>query len=1010
MKRYLYFLFIILFILFTDIQLFSQEQIKILTPFGSQPEENTFDVSDSEWEPDEVELCRQAWLNEGGIFLMTGDNVFSEKNNYLKEFRVRCMYIDGNTIYIGTDDGIYLASKTTTNGVSWINRNGDGIINLDGKIINSISIHADNIYACSNDGIWISENAGQSWSQTLSGKNVTCVDFGENNIVYAGATNVGLFKSTDLGSSWGNPLLWYEIYCIKYESGNLFVGASNGLHKSENGGSSWLDPMPFPNIPVHSIFKDGSVVYIGTGDQGCWRSTDSGNSFHERRKGLLSGSSYPKINSIATFNSKVFAATDNGVYKTNISENQWSESQVRDNVFPREVESLTKQIYIHDAPEGLWVVCTEHSSPKWPSAEMVVDFDPPLHPAYFPRYNCHGFAWHLYEGGVRGITLDNPNSMKYIPPAGSSQEELENWDYIETVWNDPLWDKVTYNWDHSGIKSPKMADMPDEIDSLIIISKWGTQSPLVAHKLYDNPWYGQGTNVRFWKSRKEVSGEITYDRRIGREIITEQDDEISTYISDGSDIELYVAPMHNSGIHFKPGFHAEKGSTLHAYIKDESKGGNEIPWEAEADKILLASVSDEKGKFDLTSKFKTENVPLWNYQNKTQQLDTSACKFYDWGLKFSGKGSGTKEDPFQITNIREFQEIGKDNIGYNYWILMNDIDASETHKWNPYVDQQGDTLYMGFEPLSREIKSLDGRGHIIRNLFVSNAFLFVSSHCLHLKRLGFENITIEARLGGIKIHRTYDSNSVIEECFITGNYKVRSPNNFPLQGYHVVYGFGEYGKDAIVRNCYTDLIIQADTTITHFAKIYQAANVSNCYAVGKPVGQYVNPPFYSVANQGEIRACFYDNETIKVTTNIIDRGIGLPTSEMKKREPFEKAGWDFENVWYIEEGVDYPKLRAFNKQLSAEKVNQVSEFRLTVSEIPQTNSYKINYELPVAGSVEIELYSTIGSKVQLLLSESNVQAGSYSFNLDGSALSSGLYFVVMKTSKEMLSQKIIIIN
>jgi hypothetical protein len=341
---------------------------------------------------------------------------------------------------------------------------------------------------------------------------------------------------------------------------------------------------------------------------------------------------------------------------------------------------------------------------------------------------------------------------------------------------------------------------------------------------------------------------------------------------------------------------------------------------------------------------------------------------------------------------------------------MNDIDASETHKWNPYVDQQGDTLYMGFEPLSREIKSLDGRGHIIRNLFVSNAFLFVSSHCLHLKRLGFENITIEARLGGIKIHRTYDSNSVIEECFITGNYKVRSPNNFPLQGYHVVFGFGEYGKDAIVRNCYTDLIIQADTTITHFAKIYQDANVSNCYAVGKPVGQYVNPPFYSVANQGEIRACFYDNETIKVTTNIIDRGIGLPTSEMKKREPFEKAGWDFENVWYIEEDVDYPKLRVFNKQLSAEKVNQVSEYRLTVSEIPQTNSFKIKYELPFSGSVEIELYSAIGSKVQSLLSESNVQAGIYSFNLDGSGLSSGLYFVVMKTSKEMFSQKIIIIN
>jgi hypothetical protein len=42
-----------------------------------------------------------------------------------------------------------------------------------------------------------------------------------------------------------------------------------------------------------------------------------------------------------------------------------------------------------------------------------------------------------------------------------------------------------------------------------------------------------------------------------------------------------------------------------------------------------------------------------------------------------------------------------------------------------------------------------------------------------------------------------------------------------------------------------------------------------------------------------------------------DTGKGMPkaTKEMMQRETFE--GWDFENVWTIEEGETYPQLRWF---------------------------------------------------------------------------------------------------
>ena len=46
---------------------------------------------------------------------------------------------------------------------------------------------------------------------------------------------------------------------------------------------------------------------------------------------------------------------------------------------------------------------------------------------------------------------------------------------------------------------------------------------------------------------------------------------------------------------------------------------------------------------------------------------------------FSGNGSGTEEDPYQISTVEQLQEMN-DDLSAHY-ILMNDIDASETREW-----------------------------------------------------------------------------------------------------------------------------------------------------------------------------------------------------------------------------------------------------------------------------------------------------------------------------------------
>lgn len=51
---------------------------------------------------------------------------------------------------------------------------------------------------------------------------------------------------------------------------------------------------------------------------------------------------------------------------------------------------------------------------------------------------------------------------------------------------------------------------------------------------------------------------------------------------------------------------------------------------------------------------------------------------FSTALSFSGLGSGTEEDPYQITTVHQLQEMN-DDLSAHY-ILMNDIDASETRE------------------------------------------------------------------------------------------------------------------------------------------------------------------------------------------------------------------------------------------------------------------------------------------------------------------------------------------
>ena len=70
---------------------------------------------------------------------------------------------------------------------------------------------------------------------------------------------------------------------------------------------------------------------------------------------------------------------------------------------------------------------------------------------------------------------------------------------------------------------------------------------------------------------------------------------------------------------------------------------------------------------------------------------------------------------------------------------------------------------------------------------------------------------------------------------------------------------------------------------------------------------------------------------------------------------------------------------------------------------------KINFELPKSGFVTLKLYSILGEEVKTIVNQ-EMNAGTYSVNFDGSALSSGTYFYKLESNGFAVTKKMLLVK
>ncbi|MCU0798609.1 MAG: putative Ig domain-containing protein [Candidatus Thermoplasmatota archaeon] len=242
-----------------------------------------------------------------------------------------------------------------------------------------------------------------------------------------------------------------------------------------------------------------------------------------------------------------------------------------------------------------------------------------------------------------------------------------------------------------------------------------------------------------------------------------------------------------------------------------------------------------------------------------------------FGIKPESGGSGTREDPFLISDTTSLQGI-EQNLSA-YYILTQNIDASETVFWN---DEKG------FEPIgSKEapfLGSLDGGGFAISGLNINRTYedlVAIFARTLPsstISNLTIVNSTVKGRdFTGTLIGQNYGTimnvtilDGIVEGRNDTGGlagYSIgfinKNSYNGTVKGYQIVGGL--VGKnDFTVSSCNTTIMINGAITVGGLIG-NNNHNVINCSAAGYVKGNaFIGGAFGS--NSGNINVKIIDTE------------------------------------------------------------------------------------------------------------------------------------------------------
>ncbi len=262
-----------------------------------------------------------------------------------------------------------------------------------------------------------------------------------------------------------------------------------------------------------------------------------------------------------------------------------------------------------------------------------------------------------------------------------------------------------------------------------------------------------------------------------------------------------------------------------------------------------------------------------------------------------------------IATVMQLQQIGK-HPGYprdGHYVLTQDIDASATANWNNGK---------GFEPVGMRERGqwntafdgvFDGRGHVITALTINRPdedlvglFGAIGRNSV-IKRVGLRDANVAGQ-SAVALLVAYNGGHV-KESYATGR----------VRGENTVGGLvGSNGGP--VSDVYA--LVSVDGA-WHSGGLVgtNGGEIIRCFVVGTVAeGEVNNNPLVgdmpdSGDVMGSLEHCFHHSSVTGHEDSYSWGSVACTTAEMQTRKTFTEAGWDFDEVWAIDEGESYPYLR-----------------------------------------------------------------------------------------------------
>ena len=299
---------------------------------------------------------------------------------------------------------------------------------------------------------------------------------------------------------------------------------------------------------------------------------------------------------------------------------------------------------------------------------------------------------------------------------------------------------------------------------------------------------------------------------------------------------------------------------------------------------------------------------------------------------------------YDIYYIEDLYNIRYDLAGNH--VLMNDLDFNSDTSYSDPNNKISYTAGEGWDPIQGFQGTFDGSGYTISNLFISDSSssigvglfgdISVSSSVLDV---GLSNTYISAinsnKVGGLignndgRVVNCYSTGSVVGALWVGGLVGENDVNGVVTYSYSsavvdgsddtgglVGYNRGDitnsYSTGIVTGNGETGGLVGFSDNVGHISKTYSTGQVlyfpsgTGSGGSGGLVGLYEGMLALSDS--------FWDTETSGMATS--DGGIGKTTLEMQSVVTF--TNWDIVDIssfdpynpndWYIDEGVDYPRL------------------------------------------------------------------------------------------------------